>query len=291
MSGKYPTKELIKILPQQWFEDFVGNVDENNEDGAFVKLGKKSDLLPSGRVRPIIEMLIEDKETNSEVLDYIDHEMEQNTFLPTNREVVEYEGKKYYVISRTQSPLTSTKKVTILYAQDRFLVHLQGESNILTAPLAHKIVRHLNFSVELMFPEEPKRSHSPADAIESMMTAAYSPMMKEAESLQVELDELEKLLVENKITTDEYQKRQIELQGKAMAMSQNLMGVGFAQQMQLAQSQLSQLCPKCGALAVNVKFCPECGTKIPEAAKCSSCGTVVQPNQKFCPECGTPQTN
>jgi ribosomal protein L32 len=288
MSGKYPPKELIKILPQQWFEDFVGNVDESNEDGAFVKFGKKSDLLPSGRVRPTIEMLIEDKETNSEVLDYIDHEMEQNAFLPTNREVVEYDGKKYYVISRSQGLLAGPKEVTILYAQDRFLVHLRGDSNVLTAPLAHKIVRHLNFTVDLMLPEQPKRSHSPADAFESVMTAAYSPMMKEAERLQVDLDELEKLLAENRITTDEYQRRQIELQGKAMSMSQKLMGLDFAQQMPATQSQV---CPKCGIPVLNMKFCPECGTKIPEATKCSACGTIIQPNQKFCPECGARKTN
>jgi CBS-domain-containing membrane protein len=66
-------------------------------------------------------------------------------------------------------------------------------------------------------------------------------MMKEAERLQVDLDELEKLLAENRITTDEYRRRQVELQGKAMSMSQKLMGLDFAQQMPATQSQV---CPK-----------------------------------------------
>lgn len=288
MSDKYPTKELIKILPQQWPEGLVGNVDENNEDGAFVEIGKADDLLPSGRVRPIIEVLIEDKETNSETLNYIDREMERTPLLPTDREVRELDGEKYFIISRSEGLLTSKKKVTILYVRDRFLVRLSGESDVLTTSLAHKIVKQLNFAAELTPPEKQKRKQSPTDAIESVMTTAYAPMMNEAEKLRDELDELEKLRAENKITNDEYQKRQIELQGKAMAMSQKLMGISYAQQMQTVQSQF---CPQCGSPAFNVKFCPECGTKIPEAMKCSNCGTMIQPNQKFCSECGAPKTN
>lgn len=67
ISDRYPTKEMLKLLPQQWPEGFVGMVDEENEDGAFVELGKANELLPSGQGKPMIEMLIEDKESNSEV--------------------------------------------------------------------------------------------------------------------------------------------------------------------------------------------------------------------------------
>ncbi len=293
MSDKYPAKELLKLLPQQWPEGFVGLVVEESEDGVSVKLGKENDLLPSGRVRPLIELFIEDKERNSDALDDIDRQMEPDPFeaqmsavgMEKKREVVELDGKKFFSISQSEGPLTRKQDMRILYVRDRFLVRLQGKSDVLSVPLAQKIVQSLNFSAELSLPEEKPKKRSPTDALENVMTAAYAPIMEEAESIQDELDELEKLHYEGKIPADEYQRKKMELLAKAMALSQKI-GAGYVQQV---QTFASQVCPNCGAAAVNVKFCPQCGTKIPEETKCSSCGTVLRPDHKFCPECGAPR--
>ncbi|MDI6850044.1 MAG: zinc ribbon domain-containing protein [Candidatus Saccharicenans sp.] len=167
----------------------------------------------------------------------------------------------------------------ILYVRDRFLVRLQGKSDVLSVPLAQKIVQGLTFSAELSLPEEKPKKRSPTDALENVMTAAYAPIMEETESIQDELDELEKLHYEGKIPADEYQRKKMELLTKAMALSQKI-GAGYVHQV---QTFASQVCPNCGAAAVNVKFCPECGTKIPEETKCSICGTVLRPDHNFVP--------
>ncbi|MDI6850043.1 MAG: hypothetical protein QME69_09660, partial [Candidatus Saccharicenans sp.] len=51
-----------------------------SEDGVSVKLGKENDLLPRGRVRPLIELFIEDRERNSDALDDIDRQMDPDPF-------------------------------------------------------------------------------------------------------------------------------------------------------------------------------------------------------------------
>lgn len=270
-------------------------IDENYEDGAKIELGKENELLPSGRMKPLIEMFIEDKQSNSKALDDIDSDMETNPYesqmvaagMGTKREVVELDGEKFFVLSQSNIQFPDKQHITILYAQDRFLVNLKGESTILTVQLAQKIVKSLNFSAELFFPEKKPEKRSSANAMEDVMTAAYAPMMKEAENMQVEIEQLEKLHAEGKITADEYQKQQMEMQKKAIAISQKFMGAGVAQQMNPVQSQV---CPKCGKPVGKAKFCPECGTKLMEETKCSNCGTILKADQKFCPECGVPRT-
>ncbi len=80
MPEQYANKELLKLLPQKWPDEIVGLVDEDYEDGAKIELGKENELLPSGRMKPLIEMIIEDKENNSKALDDIDNEMEVNPY-------------------------------------------------------------------------------------------------------------------------------------------------------------------------------------------------------------------
>jgi len=122
--------------------------------------------------------------------------------------LVELDGEKFFIISQSNVQSTSIQDVRILYVRDRFLVNLQGKSNILTVQLAQKIVKSLDFSAELTFPEEKPEKPSPEDALEDVMNAAYAPMMKEAETIQAEFEQIEKLHTEGKITTDEYQKQQ-----------------------------------------------------------------------------------
>ncbi len=220
MSERYPKNELIKILPSNWMEGWVGIIDEEIEDEVRVELGKENDLLPSGRVKPLIELIIEDRESVRQVLDYIDEEMQENPyeaqmyaqmpFLKKERKVIKEGEKQYFLISEADAPaITSQKrKVRILFPKDRFLVELKGNSDVLNIKLADEIIARLNFSAELKFPEETRKRESPTDALTSVIETAYSPFVKEAEALQEAMDELEKLYAEKKISEEEYQKRQ-----------------------------------------------------------------------------------
>lgn len=300
MTDRYPVSELLKILPQSWIQGWVGTVEEI-EDDLRVKLGKENDLLPSGRVRPLIELVVEDRGSEKEALDFIDEEMQESPyeaqmfaqvpFMKKERSVVEEKGRKYYLISEPDlsDPTFQNKTLNILYNFGRFLVKLTGSNTVLTTSLADEIIQRLDFAVELKMPENSGQNDR-GNVVNQVVEIAYAPFLKEAEALQEETKILETMYQEKKISDEEYERRKTELQTKGLQLTQKLCGInsGMAAQFTQTASLTKGICPSCGTPVGDVKFCPICGTKIEVEKNCPNCGAKVLANARFCQECGSP---
>lgn len=313
MSGSYPTSELAKVLPSAWMEGWTGEMkeSESGEGLLVVSLGRSNDLLPSGRVRPLVELRIEDKETPSNALDYVDEQMQENPmvqqiaaqmasmgFPKAERNTMEDGGRKYFAICEPDygDVAHAKKSQRFILTQGRLMIEIKGDSSVLTFDTAKQIVNMLDLSVELRIPQEEPPAVSTQAGAGGPAATPFASVAAEAAAIQKETEELERLYQEKQVPEEEYQRRKSELQLRAMGISTAMLGVSSYLTMAGVGAQglgipttpqpLSQqrLCPSCGKDVGNAKFCPNCGAKVQRL--CPSCGKDAG-SAKFCPDCGT----